>query len=73
MTKTLFASKTFWTNLIMAIIAVAATVSPDLLNTLGINSTKALTIIATVTAVLNIVLRLLTSTAIAPATKDPNA
>lgn len=63
-TKSIFASKTFWINLIMAIVAFTATLSPDLLTALGINSAKALTIIASVTAVLNIVLRALTSTAV---------
>ncbi len=69
--KSIFASKTFWVNLIMAILAVAATLSPDLLTTLGINSQKALTIIAAVTGFLNIILRFLTSKAIG--TPTPNA
>ena len=63
-TKSIFSSKTFWINLIMAIIAFSATISPDFLTALGLNSTKVLTIVATVTAILNIILRTLTTTAV---------
>ena len=66
-TKSLFASKTFWVNFIMTILAIATIISPDLLTTLGIDSLKALKIIAAITGVLNIILRLLTNTAIGTA------
>lgn len=64
-TKSIFKSKTFYVNLIMAILSFTALISPDLLTALGIDSTKALTIIASITALLNIVLRMLTNTAVA--------
>lgn len=60
-TKNIFLSKTFWVNLIMAALSFSAILSPDLLITLGIDSTKALTIIASVTAMLNILLRIITN------------
>lgn len=64
-TKSLFKSKTFWINLIMAILSFTALISPDLLTALGVDSTKALTIITSITALLNIVLRMLTNTGVA--------
>lgn len=62
--KNIFQSKTVWVNIIMALISIAAVISPDLLTALGIDSTKALTIIASVTAILNVFLRLITNTGI---------
>ena len=63
-TKSLLASKTFWVNIIMAILAVCATIKPDLLDSLGINSAKVMTVIIAITGLLNIFLRVLTNTAI---------
>lgn len=62
--KSIFKSKTFWVNLIMALLSIGAVISPDLLSALGIDSTKALTIIAAITAILNMFLRLITNTGI---------
>lgn len=62
--KTIFQSKTFWVNFIMALISIGAVISPELLTILGLDSTKALTIIAAITAVLNMFLRLITNTGI---------
>ena len=62
--KPIFQSKTFWVNFIMALVSVGAVISPELLSVLGIDSTKALTIIASITAILNVFLRLLTNTGI---------
>ena len=68
MIKSILASKTFWINLIVGALSLLALASPDMLTSLGLNTTKALTIITTVISVLNIILRLLTKSAIAGTT-----
>lgn len=64
MKKPIYLSKTFWVNFILAILAVIALISPELLVLLGINSTQALSVLTAVTGVLNIFLRLLTDSAV---------
>lgn len=69
-TKSIFRSKTLWINLIMAVISFSAVLSPNLLTALGIDSTRALTIIAGITGLLNIVLRMITNTGVALSVPD---
>ena len=57
--KSIFVSKTFWLNFIMGILMVLT--SQDILTILPANSTA---IVAAITAVLNIVLRMLTNTTV---------
>ena len=62
--KSLIQSKTFWVNLIMAVLSIVSLISPDLLSILGLNTAKAMTILGVVTALLNIILRMITNTGI---------
>ena len=68
--KTIFKSKTFWANLLMGLLAILAVIDPSFLELIGLNSVKALTIIGFITSVINIVLRLITTTAIEIKKKD---
>lgn len=62
MNKSIFLSKTFWVNLIAGMITVAGIIDPTLLNAIGIDDpTRFITIMGSITALLNIVLRFLTS------------
>lgn len=64
MKKSIFKSKTMWLNAIMALVAVAAFINPELLTALGFsteNQQSVLTIVGTITALLNIVLRMATT------------
>lgn len=65
MTKSIFASKTFWMNLISGLITLIGLINPELLSAIGISDpAKFLTIMGSVTALLNIILRFLTSQAV---------
>jgi len=68
--KTIFKSKTFWANLLMGLLSILAVINPEFLELIGLNSVKALTIIGFITSVINIVLRLITTTAIETKKKD---
>lgn len=62
--KSIFASKTLWLNAIMGILAIAAIIDPAFLSSFGVgaeNQVKVLEVIGAVTAVLNIVLRMVTN------------
>ncbi len=64
-TKKWYQSKTIWLNAISAILATIGIFNQDLLIGLGFtNPTKFLAILGSITTVLNIILRLLTTTAI---------
>jgi uncharacterized membrane protein len=64
MKKSIFASKTMWLNLIVAIVAILAFVNPELLTAIGVEEARqkdVLTLVGTVTALLNLVLRAITN------------
>jgi hypothetical protein len=64
LSKSLFLSKTFWFNLIAAIVAISVYVDPNFLTQLGIDPVvqkKVMAITGLLVAFLNIVLRLLTT------------
>lgn len=67
-TKSLFKSKTVWFNTIMGVLAFLTLIKPDLLIVFGLDTVsqqKALTVISTITAFLNLVLRMMTNSAVA--------
>lgn len=62
--KSIFASKTFWLNAIMGILAITAIIDPAFLSSFGIapdNQVQVLQVIGAVTAILNVILRIVTS------------
>ena len=62
--KSVFASKTLWINGIMAVLGVLAYANPEMMGIFGItpdNQAKVLPILASVTAILNMALRFLTT------------
>lgn len=66
-TKSIWKSKTIWLNLIMGLLAIIALINPEILTVFGLSPEaqhNALTIIATVTAVLNLILRMISGTAV---------
>jgi hypothetical protein len=70
-TKSIFTSKTFWLNFIVGALAILGLVSPDLLAALHITDpVQFMTIIGAVTAILNVILRMITSQAITPIIKS---
>lgn len=74
--KSIFASKTIWVNGIVAILAFAAYVNPSLLTMLGIDATnqaKVLPALATITGILNVVLRTLNGAPISLTPTKDNA
>ena len=64
MKKSIFKSKTFWVNTIAGLVAVIALINPEFLNIFVSDENqkmKLLTIIGTLTAILNILLRAITT------------
>lgn len=64
MKKSIFKSKTFWVNIIAGVLAVITLIDPEFLKVFITDENqqvKILTIIGAVTAVLNIILRSITS------------
>lgn len=65
--KSILKSKTFWLNIIAALLGCLAVFTPEMLEGLGLGEhaqEKALATIGGITTVLNIILRLLTTTAV---------
>lgn len=72
MTKSIFESKTFIVNAIIGILAILAIINPELLLVFGLDveaQTRVLTALGALTAVLNVILRMITSE---PVTIKPN-
>lgn len=61
MKKSIFASKTFWLNVIMGLLAIIVLVDPSILAIFGVDPIKGMTIVGFVTAILNVLLRTITS------------
>lgn len=62
-TKSIFKSKTLWLNFIMGLLAIIALIDPSILSIFGldeIHQANALKIIGAITAILNLVLRMIT-------------
>jgi hypothetical protein len=75
-TKSIFASKTFWVNLIAGILSAVVYINPELLSALGLdesNQHKILTGIGALVAILNIVLRSLNGAPVSLTPKADNA
>lgn len=73
-TKSILASKTFWLNIIAALLGCLAVFTPEMLSGLGLGENaqeKALVIIGGITTVLNIILRILTNSAVTLPGKTP--
>lgn len=72
--KKIYQSKTVWLNIIVGIIAIATLVNPELLSALGIDESRqkdVLTLVGTVTAIANLLLRVVTNKGLTMGSNNP--